>query len=58
MKKKKEMTEQERQIVRELGHPLYTVEYLETWINRNDNVMCNAVEMCIRDRLMAPWSSG
>lgn len=43
MEKKKEMTEQERQIVRELGHSLYTVEYLETWINRNDNVMCNAV---------------
>ena len=37
MKKKKEMTEQERQIVREL------VEYLETWINRDDDVMCNAV---------------
>lgn len=43
MKKKKEMTEQERQIVRELGHSLYTVEYLETWINRDDDVMCNAV---------------
>ena len=43
MEKKRERTEQERQIVRELGHPLYTVEYLETWINRNDDVMCNAV---------------
>ena len=40
MKKKKEMTEQERQIVRELVHSLYTVEYLETWINRDDDVIC------------------
>lgn len=38
-----ELTEEEKQIVSELNHSLYTIEYLEEWINRNDNVFCNAV---------------
>lgn len=37
-----EMTDREKEIVRGLKHPLYTVEYLEEWINRNDNVFTNA----------------
>lgn len=37
------LTENEKEIVRELNDPTYTVEYLEEWINRNDNVQINAV---------------
>lgn len=37
------LTENEKRIVRELNDPTYTVEYLEEWINRNDNVQINAV---------------
>ena len=37
------LTEQEKEIVEAMGHELYTVEYLEQWINRNDNVFVNAV---------------
>lgn len=37
------LTDEERSIVDELNHSLYTVEYLEEWINRDDNVFCNAV---------------
>lgn len=37
------MTDQEKIIVNELGDPTYTVDFLEEWINRNDNVMVNAV---------------
>lgn len=36
------MTEKEKSIVKELNHSLYTVEFLEEWINRNDNVFTNA----------------
>lgn len=36
------MTDKEKEIVKRLAHPLYTVEYLEEWINRNDNVFVNA----------------
>lgn len=36
------MTEQEKKIVKLLNHPTYTVEYLEEWTNRNDNVFANA----------------
>ena len=36
------MTEREKEIVRKLAHPLYTVEFLEKWINRNDSVFVNA----------------
>ena len=37
------LSEQEKSIVANMGHPLYTVEYLEEWINRNDNVFINAM---------------
>lgn len=36
------MTEKEKEIVRELNHPLYTVEFLEEWKDRDDNVFVNA----------------
>ena len=36
------MTDREKEIVKGLNHSLYTVEYLEEWINRNDNVFVNA----------------
>lgn len=37
------ITENEKAVVRLLDHPLYTVEYLEDWVNRNDNPMINAM---------------
>lgn len=37
------LTEREKEIVASLGHDLYTVEYLEEWINRNDNICTNVV---------------
>lgn len=37
------LTEQEKKIVLAMGHNLYTVEYLEEWINRNDNAFTNVV---------------
>lgn len=36
------MTDKEKEIVRELNHPLYTVDYLEEWKDRKDNVFVNA----------------
>ncbi|UKI55504.1 MAG: hypothetical protein L6V90_13105 [Treponema succinifaciens] len=36
------MTDREKEIVKQLAHPLYTVEFLEEWINRNDSVFSNA----------------
>lgn len=38
------MTDQEKEIVKDLNHPLYTVEYLEEWIDRNDSVSVNALQ--------------
>ena len=37
------LTEQEKQIIDELNDKLYTVEFVEEWINRNDNVMINPI---------------
>ena len=36
------MTDREKEIVKQLAHPLYTVNFLEKWINRNDSVFANA----------------
>lgn len=36
------ITEKEKEIIINLDHPLYTVDFLEHWINRNDNVFVNA----------------
>lgn len=35
------LTELEKQIITELGDSLYTVEFVEEWINRSDNVIIN-----------------
>lgn len=40
--KKITLTDKEKEIVKELNDTLYTVEFLEEWINRNDDVMINA----------------
>lgn len=32
----------EIEIIEELNHPLYTVEFLKEWVGRNDNVVVNA----------------
>ncbi|MBQ8245826.1 MAG: hypothetical protein IJZ42_01720 [Lachnospiraceae bacterium] len=37
------ITEKEKAIIEELNHPCYIVEFLERWINRNDNPMINAM---------------
>lgn len=36
------LSDKEKEIVERLGHSLYTVSYLEEWINRNDNIFVNA----------------
>lgn len=36
------LTDTERRLVEQLNHSVYTVDYLEEWINRNDNVYLNA----------------
>lgn len=37
----KTITENEKTIIKRLNHSLYTVEFLEEWINRNDNPLIN-----------------
>ena len=36
------LTEEQKEVIRKLNHSLYTVEYLQEWINRDDNVITNA----------------
>lgn len=36
------MTEQERKLVEDLRDELYTVDFFEEWLGRNDNVFANA----------------
>ena len=36
------LSEQEKSIIEMLGNKLYTVEFVEHWINRDDNVAVNA----------------
>lgn len=35
------ITEKQEAIIRRLNDPLYTVEFLKEWVNRNDNVFIN-----------------
>ena len=35
------LTEPEKQIIDELNDKLYTAEFVEEWINRDDNVIIN-----------------
>lgn len=37
------LTELEKQIISELDHPLYTVEFIEDCINRKPDVLINSV---------------
>lgn len=37
------LTEAEKKIIAKLNHPLYTAEFIEEWINRDDNVFINAL---------------
>ncbi len=37
------LTQQEKIMVEMLGHPIYTVEYLEEWLSRDDNVLANPI---------------
>lgn len=36
------ITEQEKQIIEKLNHPLYSVKFLQEWINRKETVFENA----------------
>lgn len=36
------MKGREKEIIEKLGHPVYTAEFVEQWIGRNDNVYANA----------------
>jgi len=37
------ITDEEKEVIRELRHGLYTVDFLEEWINRKDNVEANCI---------------
>ena len=39
----KKLTSKEKSIIKNLNSNLYTVEYLEEWINNNDDIFSNAV---------------
>lgn len=36
------LSDKEKEIIGMLDDSLYTVEYIEEWVNRNDNVFVNA----------------
>lgn len=36
------ISDKQKEIIRKLDHKLYTVEFLEEWLNRNDSVFVNA----------------
>lgn len=40
---KKILSEKEKEVIKRINHPLYTIEFIEEWINRDDNVAINAV---------------
>ena len=37
-----QITKKQEIIIKELNDPLYTVDFLKEWVNRNDNVFANA----------------
>ena len=37
-----EITERQEVIIRQLNDPIYSVDFLKEWINREDNVFANA----------------
>lgn len=38
----KKLTAQEIEVIEKLGHKIYTPEFVEEWINRNDDIFINA----------------
>lgn len=36
------LTDDEKAVIQELNHPIYGVDFVEHWINRNDNIVVNA----------------
>lgn len=40
--KKVVLTKEEKEVITMLNDPLYTVEFIEEWVNRDDNVFTNA----------------
>ena len=36
------LSDKEIQVINRLNHPLYTIEFLQEWINRKDNIFVNA----------------
>ncbi len=43
MKNKRKLTEDEKRVIENLGDSLYTVEYVEDWLNFNEDVFTNTV---------------
>ncbi len=41
-RKKIVLTDYEKELIAELDHPIYSVKYIEEWINRHDTVDINA----------------
>ncbi len=37
------LTKEEKELIERLNDPLYTAEYVEHWINKDDNVMANPI---------------
>lgn len=46
-RKKIVLTDWEKELINELGHPIYSVKYIEEWINRHDTVDINALAALI-----------
>ena len=48
-RKKIVLTKWEKELIDELDHPIYSVGYIEEWINRHDTVDINALAalMCM-----------
>ncbi|MFA5428992.1 MAG: hypothetical protein WC279_12390 [Sulfurimonas sp.] len=48
-RKKTILTKWEKELIDELGHPIYSVKHIEEWINRHDTVDINALAalMCM-----------
>ena len=41
--KERTMTDKEKMIIEKMNHPVYTVDFLEEWIYREDSVLANPV---------------
>ena len=37
-----ELTPRQRELIERLNHPVFTPDYIESWIGRNDDVSVNA----------------